>query len=56
VGKLGIIQKTKGKDINYKHIKKNRIKVKENLWNAIIWARQKGAESSGTQPLLVRAL
>jgi hypothetical protein len=31
VGKLGIIQKPKGKDVNHKKIEKNRIKVKENL-------------------------
>jgi hypothetical protein len=56
VGKLGIIQKTKGKDINDKDIKKNRIKVKENLQKGNMDRDKKGVESSGTQPPIMRAI
>lgn len=52
MGKLGIIQKTKGKDVNIKDIKKNRIKVKENLKGGNMGGDKKGIESPGTQPLL----
>ena len=41
--------------LNNKHIKKNRIKVKENLWEGNMGGDDEGVESSGTQPLLVFA-
>jgi hypothetical protein len=52
VGKLRIIQKTNVKAINHKHIKKNRIKVKENLWKGNTGRDKKGVEYFGTQPPL----
>jgi hypothetical protein len=53
VAKLGVVPKVRESVSNDKHIKKNRIKVKENLWAGNMGGAYKGVESAGTQPLLL---